>query len=66
MAAQPQITGDSLIKVTRVFNELDRALIQAGGMGLARPMLDMPLKDFLVILLNNNIYLGATYTGTQG
>lgn len=60
---QPILQADHLSHVVLAVNNLQRALVQAGGIGLTKSVLEMKVQDFLVLLVNNNIAIDATYHG---
>jgi len=60
---QPILQTEHLSRVVHAVNNLQRAIVQAGGSGLIKPVLEMKVQDFLVLMVNNNIAIDATYCG---
>lgn len=57
--------SDQVGAIVAITNNLMRAIVDSGGTGLTKHIMDMPVKDFLVLLVNNNnnIAIDATYFG---
>lgn len=63
MKKHQTIDKNQISQIVSLTNNLTRALVQAGGTGLIKPIMDMSVGDFLLLLVNNNIALDATYYG---
>lgn len=62
MQKHQTIDKNQIHQIVSLTNNLTRALVQAGGTGLVKPIMDMSVGGFLLLLVNN-IALNATYYG---